>query len=63
MPKPADPVALRHPDLPGVVITKERRAVPAYAKRKWVEHKSPAAPAAVEDKSTSDDNPSQGDPS
>lgn len=44
-----DPVAIRHPKLPGrdpIVIA--RSAFPSHERRGWVEAKSPAAKAAVE---------------
>jgi len=47
--KTRNPVALRHNDLPGRFIVVDHQAVPAHEKRGWVEAKSKAAKAAVED--------------
>lgn len=48
MPTPSDPIAIRHPKLPGEVIVIARSAFPAHEASGWVEAKSPAAKAAVE---------------
>lgn len=47
-----DPIAIRHPKLPGFVKTIERRSFPARERNGWVEAKSPAAKAAVEKKAS-----------
>jgi hypothetical protein len=44
----SDPVAVRHPDMPGEVHVVSRRQLPSLERRGWVEVKSPAAKKAVE---------------
>lgn len=57
-----DRVALQHPKLPGRVINPNRRSVPAYLKRGWIEAKSPEAKAVVEaSPSNPDSTPSKED--
>lgn len=57
MPSFPDPVAIRNPKLPGVVVVKSRRALPAYGLSGWVEAKSSAAKAAVEASTTTTTSP------
>jgi len=48
MPKIPDPVAVRHPDLPGDVHVVPRKQFASLSRRGWVEAKSSEAKAAVE---------------
>lgn len=42
-----DPVALRHPALPGEIVVMSRLQLPALAEVGWVEAKSPEAKALI----------------
>lgn len=48
MSKILDPIAIRHPKMPGEFVVISRRAFPSRARRGWVEAKSSEANAAVE---------------
>lgn len=50
-------IAIRHPKLPGEFVTVARRTLPAYERRGWVEAKSPAAKAAVEQETVPSGDP------
>ncbi len=63
MPRIPDPIAIRHPKIPGEFVTVSRRAFPSHERRGWVEAKSSEAKAAVEAITVpeGDKTPSQGD--
>lgn len=59
-----DPVALRHPAMPGEIVIMSRLQLPTLALSGWVEAKSPEAKAALAAVTTPEDpNQSTGDES
>lgn len=54
----SNPVAMRHPAIPGEFVVVGARSFPSHRKRGWVEAKSSEAKAAVESiQSPGGDNP------
>ena len=50
-----DPVELSHPLMPGEIVIRSRRQMPAMQEAGWVEAKSPEAEAAVEANTSPED--------